>query len=226
MLPSARKRSSRPLHRWPAHRTLRYDAEEHEARGFSERATGALEGGGSRCVAPRKASASPAGSGRSTPKAASGVRGKAATSKKAARPKKAAPKVEPSSWRWWLLPLLVIVTHRGLRRDLLPGGEGAVPGDAPAGAAARRARRGARAQRPARGPSRPAQDPRGRRRLRARPARPGQGGREGRRGGGRVGRQRPATITVASKLRLDSEEAVVPPIGPWTAFLDSVFGIE
>ncbi len=36
----------------------------------------------------------------------------------------------------------------------------------------------------------------------------------------------PETITVPSALRLDSEEAVVPPIGPWTAFLDSVFGNE
>jgi len=36
----------------------------------------------------------------------------------------------------------------------------------------------------------------------------------------------PATITVASALRLDSEEAVAVPAGPWTAFLDSVFGNE
>jgi hypothetical protein len=36
----------------------------------------------------------------------------------------------------------------------------------------------------------------------------------------------PASLTVPSALRLDSEEAVVPPIGPWTAFLDSVFGNE
>jgi len=36
----------------------------------------------------------------------------------------------------------------------------------------------------------------------------------------------PATTTVASALRLDSEEAVVVPVGPWTAFLDSVFGNE
>jgi hypothetical protein len=36
----------------------------------------------------------------------------------------------------------------------------------------------------------------------------------------------PATIAVPSALRLDSEEAVVPPVGPWTAFLDSVFGNE
>lgn len=36
----------------------------------------------------------------------------------------------------------------------------------------------------------------------------------------------PATITVASTLELDSEETVVPPVGPWTAFLDSVFGNE
>ena len=35
-----------------------------------------------------------------------------------------------------------------------------------------------------------------------------------------------ATITVPSALQLDSEEAVVPPVGPWTAFLDSVFGHE
>ena len=37
---------------------------------------------------------------------------------------------------------------------------------------------------------------------------------------------RPATITVPSTLELDSEETVVPPVGPWTAFLDSVFGNE
>jgi len=36
----------------------------------------------------------------------------------------------------------------------------------------------------------------------------------------------PETLTVASALRLDSEEAVVPPVGPWTEFLDSVFGQE
>ena len=36
----------------------------------------------------------------------------------------------------------------------------------------------------------------------------------------------PATIAVASAAEIDSEEAVVPPVGPWTAFLDSVFGVE
>jgi len=36
----------------------------------------------------------------------------------------------------------------------------------------------------------------------------------------------PATITVPANLELDSEETVVPPVGPWTAFLDSVFGQE
>lgn len=36
----------------------------------------------------------------------------------------------------------------------------------------------------------------------------------------------PTTIVVASALHLDSEEAVVTATGPWTAFLDSVFGNE
>jgi hypothetical protein len=36
----------------------------------------------------------------------------------------------------------------------------------------------------------------------------------------------PATIAVASAPRLDSEEAVIPPAGPWTEFLDSVFPRE
>ena len=36
----------------------------------------------------------------------------------------------------------------------------------------------------------------------------------------------PTVLPATAGPRIDSEEAVKPPVGPWTAFLDSVFGIR
>jgi cell division protein FtsB len=195
-------------------------------QGASANARRAPSKGAARAASPpRKAAPSPARSGRSAPKSVSGVRGKATASGKPARPKKVARTVEPSSWRWWLLPLLVIalavvfaatyypvakVQYRETRQRALLRAE-------LEGVRARNARLAAQVDR--------LKTPEGVEdyaRVQLGLVKAGE----------KVGvvvdesASMPATITVASNLHLDSEEAVVPPIGPWTAFLDSVFGIE
>ena len=154
------------------------------------------------------------------------MRGKAATSKTAARPKK-----RRAQGRALVVALVAAAAsrdraRRGLRRDLLPGGEGAVPGDARAGAACAPSSKGcARATTGSRAQVDRLKTPEGVEdyaRVQLGLVKAGE----------KVGvvvdesASTPTTITVASSLRLDSEEAVVPPVGPWTAFLDSVFGIE
>jgi cell division protein FtsB len=150
---------------------------------------------------------------------------KAPTPKSPSRPRNAPRPVEPSSWRWWLMPLLVIgiaavfvatyypvakVQYRETRERSRLSAE-------LAGVRARNDRLAAQVAR--------LKTPEGVEDY----ARVQLGlVKAGEHVGVVVddGAAVPATLTVASALRLDSEEAVEPPIGPWTAFLDSVFGNE
>ena len=34
------------------------------------------------------------------------------------------------------------------------------------------------------------------------------------------------TLVAGGAPQIDSQEAVKPPIGPWTAFLDAIFGVQ
>jgi cell division protein FtsB len=176
-------------------------------------------------------SPSPARSTRTKADPSKTTKGKAGAPKRAAsgtapaRPKKAARPAEPSSWRWWLLPLLVIaiatvfvvtyypvakVQYRETRERARLRAE-------LDGVRARNARLGTQVDR--------LKTPEGVEDY----ARVNLGLVKA---GEHVGvvvddaQAIPATITVASALQLDSEEDVVPPVGPWTAFLDSVFGHE
>ncbi len=150
---------------------------------------------------------------------------KRAASKAPARAKKTPRAAEPSSWRWWLLPLLVMAIGVTFVATYYPVAK----------VQYRETRERARLRAELEG-------------VRARNARLGtqvarlktpEGVEDYARvqlglvkAGERVGivvdesESIPQTITVPSALRLDSEEAVVPPVGPWTAFLDSVFGNE
>lgn len=148
-----------------------------------------------------------------------------ARAKAPGRPKKPARSAAPSSWRWWLLPVLVIaiaavfvatyypvakVQHRETRERARLRAE-------LEGVRARNERLGTQVAR--------LKTPEGVEdyaRVQLGLVKTGE----------HVGvvvddsASMPGTITVPSALRLDSEEAVAPPIGPWTAFLDSVFGNE
>lgn len=150
---------------------------------------------------------------------------KAGATKSPVRAKKPARPHEPSSWRWWLLPVLVItisavfvvtyypvvkVQYRETRERARLRAE----------LAGVRARNGRLDTSVARLKTPEGVEDYARVQLGLVKA------------GEHVGvvvddsASTPATTAVPSALRLDSEEAVVPPIGPWTAFLDSVFGNE
>ena len=146
-------------------------------------------------------------------------------SKGAVRSKKIPRAAEPSSWRWWLLPLLVMAIGLTFVITYYPVAK----------VQYRETRERARLRAELEG-------------IRARNARLStqvarlktpEGVEDYARvqlglvkAGERVGivvdesESLPQTITVPSALKLDSEESVVPPVGPWTAFLDAVFGNE
>ena len=195
-------------------------------QGASAKARRASSTGGTRAASPaRTPSPSSTRSVRSRPKVSSGARGETAAPRANSRPKKGPRQADPSSWRWWLLPLLAIALVAVFIATYYPV---------------------AKVQyRETRDRSRLRAELEG---VRARNARLGtqvarlktpEGVEDYARvqlglvkAGEHVGvvvddsASTPGTIAVASALRLDSEEAVVPPIGPWTAFLDSVFGNE
>jgi cell division protein FtsB len=159
------------------------------------------------------------------PRAASSASTPSPAPARSTRPKKASRPADPSSWRWWLLPLLVIAIAGVFVATYYPVAK----------VQYRETRERARLRAELEG-------------VRARNARLGtqvdrlktpEGVEDYARvnlglvkAGEHVGlvvddaQALPTTITVASALELDSEEDVVPPVGPWTAFLDSVFGHE
>ena len=118
--------------------------------------------------------------------------------------------------------------HRGrvaLRRRLLSRRSRAVPRDPAARQAPGRTRRDPRSQRSAPCRGRASAYPGGGRGLRPPAARHGEDGAS----------TRSSSWTAPSRRRLpsprvlphiDSQEAVKPPVGPWTAFLDAVFGVQ
>jgi cell division protein FtsB len=195
-------------------------------QGASANARRASSPGGTRAApSARTPSSSSKRPVRATSKASLGVAGKKSAPKAPARPKKASRPSQPSSWRWWLLPILVItiagvfvvtyypvakVQYRETRERARLRAE-------LEGVRARNARLGSQVAR--------LKTPEGVEdyaRVQLGLVKVGE----------HVGvvvddsASIPETIAVPSALRLDSEEAVVPPIGPWTAFLDSVFGNE
>ena len=191
-------------------------------QGASANTRRASSKGGTRSVSSSRTQVSPH---RSAPRASSSTRGKAAASKANSRPKRAPRLVAPSSWRWWLLPLVVIalagvfvatyypvakVQYRETRERARLRAE-------LEGVLARNERLTAQVDR--------LKTPEGVEdyaRVQLGLVKAGE----------HVGvvvddsASLPTTIAVASAMRLDSEEAVVPPVGPWTEFLDSVLGRE